>query len=243
VAAAAATNVAMQFEAKLTLDGLMTLIAGVIAFIAVIIQIRSSSKQVQEQIKAQRDAEKAELERRRRAVAAALLSEIDSFYASHLERRNELFEFWKRKDTDPQSVEVFRALTGKPFAVYESLADELGGFDAAIARGIVMTYGLMANFIDLLERYERELGDTSSRGSAAQALRNQVREGMRNSIRKVGELAVQSVVMMCRALCVLSYTDFSTLFVAKESGLGSQDLASKLPWFVPGAGSGNAQKN
>jgi hypothetical protein len=43
--------IAMQFETKLTLDGLMTLIAGIIAFVAVIIQIRSSSKQLHDQMK------------------------------------------------------------------------------------------------------------------------------------------------------------------------------------------------
>ena len=68
----------------LTPDGAMTLVAAAIAFIAVIWQIRSSSKQVQEQIRAQRDAERKERERQRKAVATAILFEIDGFYAGYL---------------------------------------------------------------------------------------------------------------------------------------------------------------
>jgi sensor domain CHASE-containing protein len=82
----------MQFEAKLTLDGLMTLVAGVIAFIAVIIQIHSSSKQLQDQMDAQRDAEQDELERKKRAVATAIDFEIDSIYRTFVRSVKALFE-------------------------------------------------------------------------------------------------------------------------------------------------------
>ena len=213
-----------------TPDGIMTLIAGALAFAA-----------VQWQMWHQRRTSRQEQENHKRAVAAALLSEIDCFYASHLDRRNELFEFWERTDTDRQSIEVFQTLAGKPFAVYESLAGELGGLDAVVARGIVVTYGLMGAFLEMLKRYERESSGTSGRVPASLELRDQVLKEMRKPIRQLAEQAVQSVVMICRLLCFLIGTDFSTLFVAKESGPGSQDLASKLLPFIAGTGSANAQ--
>ena len=231
----------MQFEAKLTFDGLMTLIAGLIAFAAVIFQIRSSSKQVQDQIKAQRDAEEAGRERQRQSVAAALLSEMDCFYASQLQTRYELFEHWKKMEDDPQLVEVFHSIAGKPFAVYESLADKLGGFEAATARGIVLAYGLMANLADLLRIYEGKTGYAPSGDAAGKEIQRQSRESMRNTIRRTTELVLKHLVLTCRVLCRLSGTDFSTLFIAKDPELTSGGAASKLSSAVAGAGSGDAQ--
>ena len=223
-----------------TPDGALTLVAAAIAFIAVIVQIRSSSEQVQDQIKAQRDAEEAERERQRRAVAAALLAEVDSFYARFLQRRSKLFDSWKRTENDPQSREVFHSVAGNPFVVYESLADKLGDFDATVTRAIVLTYGAMSAFTETAKRYEREASGTRSGDPAAQEIRRLTREYMRNKMRDTAEVAVQSVVIACRVLCGLSNTDYSALFVSKEPGAGPQDLASKVPRSAAGVDSGNA---
>src|SRR5260370_16815941 len=71
---------AFTFDPKLTLDGIMTLAAGVIAFVAVILQIRSSRKQIELQLEAEKKARTLESERQKQAVARALLFEIVNFY-------------------------------------------------------------------------------------------------------------------------------------------------------------------
>ena len=202
-------------------DGNLTLVTAAIAFVAVIIQIRSSSKQVQDQIRAQRDAEEEDRERQMRSVAAALLSEIDCFYASHLEPVSRAFESWRMTENDPQSVEAFRFVAGKPFTVYESLADKLGGFDATIAWGIVYTYGTMGAFAELLKLYEREMSGMSSRDRADQEMRSENREVMRNKIRELAKTTTFVMVTMCRPLCHFCGKDFSTLFIAKDPEAGS----------------------
>lgn len=198
-----------------TPDGVMTLMAGIIAFVAVIIQIRSSSRQVRDQIKAQRDAEQVERERQKRAVAAALLSETDCFYAKYLEETSEPFPSWKRIENDPRLTEVFQAPIGKPFVVYESLADKLGGFDAMVARGIVFAYGRMAAFVENLRLYEREMRERPTRFLKQQDDRKRILEDIRNETRQSREQAVQAAAQLCRDLCKLSGTDFSTLSIAE----------------------------
>jgi len=212
-----------------TFQGVATLVGAAVAFITVIWQVRSSSKHVQDQIKALRDAEQDERERRMRSVAAALLSEIDCFYASHLGPMSRLIESWKTTDNDPQSVEVFRFVAGRPFSVYESVADKLGGFDATIAWGIVYTYATMGAFAELVKLYETETSRVSGRDRAGQEIRSQDREVMRNKIRELAKTTTFIMVTICRPLCRFCGKDFSTLFIAKEPASGPRDVPSELP--------------
>ena len=205
----------------LSVDGLAevetTLFAAATGFLAVLFQVRSASRQLREQLADQHQASDAESERQKKAVAAALLSEIDCFYAAQLSDRSKLFESSERTESGPEPTEVFYSLVGKPFVVYESLADKLGGFDSTIARGIVLTYGSMATFVELLKLYERDVSDTSSRAPLGQEARKTLREQMQKRVRQSAERAVQLAALICEKLCGLSGTDFSTLFIAKES--------------------------
>jgi hypothetical protein len=143
----------MEFEAKLTLDGLMTLMAGIIAFIAVIIQIRSSSKQVQDQLKAQRDAEREGREGQKKAVATALLFEIDSFYRLHVRETNESLRGWS-----PTTGDLFEAksISPQPFPVYNGNASVLGSLDEDLVFNIVEFYGAAAQYLSALRDYKME---------------------------------------------------------------------------------------
>ena len=143
----------MQFEAKLTLDGLITLIAGLIAFIAVMIQIRSSSGQLRDQLQAQRDAERQEQERQKRVVASAVLFEIDGIYRYLLrDVRNFL------RDVNPET-ENLKGLEAKPartnpFAVFEGNVHRIGELEGVVAADVVRFYmGARACF-SALERYD-----------------------------------------------------------------------------------------
>lgn len=119
--------VSSAVEWKLTLDGLMTLIAGVIAFTAVIIQIRSSSKQLQEQMKAQRGGQREEQERQKQSVATAILFEIDSIYAQFV-------DFAEDRSLLPESL-------GTGFPVFTGNAMQLGLLDHDTVAAVVRFYG------------------------------------------------------------------------------------------------------
>jgi hypothetical protein len=121
-----------------TPDGVMTLVAGIIAFVAIIIQIRSSSKQVQNQIKAQREAEHGERQRQKRALAAALTAEIDDFYWFFLKG------LWEHRTIicGPAALSMKPAAELGPvpstaFQVYKSTAGQLGLLSAQTVRSVV----------------------------------------------------------------------------------------------------------
>jgi hypothetical protein len=142
----------MQFEAKLTLDGLMTLIAGLIAFTAVIIQIRSSSKQLRDQMRAQRDAEREEQERQKKAVATAILFEIDHFYRYHLRGFGGYLEEIARKG---ELLEVVR-IPPSFFAVYRGNTPRLGELPDEVVEVVVHFYSKAEQFFALMEDYRAE---------------------------------------------------------------------------------------
>jgi hypothetical protein len=134
-----------------TPDGVMTLAAGVIAFVAVIIQIRSSSKQVQDQIKAHRDAEQEERERQKRAVASAILFEIDSSYRYLLRDVREFL-----RTVDPEKEEL-RTLGIKPlvarFPVLDANAVRIGDLGEHAAADVVWFYSGIRAYLASLDAF------------------------------------------------------------------------------------------
>jgi hypothetical protein len=132
-----------------TPDGIMTLLAGIIAFAAVIIQIRSSSRQVREQITAQRDAEREDLERQKQAVARALLFEMDGFYRYPLKPVEITL---KQNDgaVNPAAIPAGADLT---FPIYEGNSSVLGGLDEMIVAAVVMFYNDASMFVRTLNEY------------------------------------------------------------------------------------------
>ena len=153
----------MQFEAKLTLDGLMTLVAGVIAFIAVIIQIRSSSKQVQDQIDVQRDSEREEEKRQKRAVASALSAEIDDFYRFFLKG------LWEKREKICGPIALLMKppaeLTPVPsvtFVVYRSTVHQLGLLGATTVKSVVGLYNFATSLLDHYEIYRKAWSPSST---------------------------------------------------------------------------------
>ena len=143
----------MQFEAKLTLDGLMTLIAGVIAFVAVIIQIRSSSKQVQEQIRAQRDAEREEREREKRVVASAILFEIDGLYRWFL---RDVRNFLRDVDPDKEDLSLLEAkpAPANQAVVFAANAGRIGELDEPIVENVVRFYMSVQAVLYGIDRFD-----------------------------------------------------------------------------------------
>lgn len=113
----------MQFEPKLTLDGLMTLIAGLVAFLAVMIQICSSSKQLRDQMKSQHKAEQEEQKRHMKAVATALLFEIDGFYATYLRQSRDRLE---KMDLEKDGLPQMASFGPNLFPVYHGNARKIG---------------------------------------------------------------------------------------------------------------------
>lgn len=137
-----------------TPDGVMTLVAGVIAFIAVIMQIRSSSEQVQDQIKAQRDAEREERERQKRSIATALLYEIDSFYRIELDLVEKNLANW---DVAGNSVPTAAGLRTNISEIYKGVSPLLGSLNAKSVSAIVKFYSMAGTYEGVWRDYQNLL--------------------------------------------------------------------------------------
>lgn len=166
----------MQLETKLTLDGLMTLIAGVIAFVAVIVQIRSSSRQVRDQINAQRDAERDKDDRQRKAIAASILFEIDSFYRLELEAVEKSVEGWEAATGRLPSSAFVRQ---NSFDTYRATLPILGFLSTKSVSAIVKFYTMAGAYDALLREYQHFMDfafSSANRGDFENCARDRLKE-------------------------------------------------------------------
>lgn len=150
-----------QLGRSLSVDGLAmigtTLVAAAVGFLAIVYQVRSSSKQLRDQMWDQREAEREEAERQKRAIAAALLAEINDFYKFSLKG------LWGDR------ARLRGAITGlmKPppelgslpstaLVLYRSTTHQLGALNVTTVKSVVGLYNFMASFIDTYEAYRRD---------------------------------------------------------------------------------------
>jgi hypothetical protein len=141
----------MLYDLKLTLDGLMTLAAGVIAFIAVMIQVRRSSHEVQRQLNAEKELRSDEQEREKRSLASALLLEIDHFYRGFLCRSLKLAQGATGKDVG--SDMAFAIGISSPLDIYEGNTSKIGILGPEATTAVIRFYKMAWELTELWQRY------------------------------------------------------------------------------------------
>ena len=121
-----------------------------IAFITVIWQIRSSSKHVEDQIKAQRDAEREGQARQKRAIATAILFEIDCFRTIELDYvERHLAHCGGASDAFPTAAGLRTNLS----QIYKGVSPLLGSLNAKSVSAIVSFYSLVGTYEGLWRDY------------------------------------------------------------------------------------------
>jgi len=139
-----------------------TLFAAAIGFLAVVFQVRSASRQLREQMADQHKASAEESERQKRAVAAALLAEIDDFYEFLLKG------LWEKRNSICGAIELLMKpppelgpLPSTTLVIYRSIAHQLGTLSVATVKSIVSLYNFIANFGETYETYRRAWSPSS----------------------------------------------------------------------------------
>ena len=141
----------MHFNWTFSGDGLLALTAGVITFGAVMIQIHTSSKQLRDQVKAQRDAELEEQERQKTTLARAILFEIHALYTTHLcDVQNKLGKANLQSGPPP----LLNPLAANPFPVYYGNAGRLAELEESLVERIVEFYALAGSYVAMWREYE-----------------------------------------------------------------------------------------
>jgi hypothetical protein len=156
-----------QIGRSLSVDGLAmvgtTLVAAAIGFLAVVLQVRSGGRQLREQLADQHLASAAELERQKRAVAAALSAEIDDFYKFSLRH------LWEKRERICGPIALLNMppyelgpLPSTAFVVYRATAHQLGTLGVETVKSVVGLYNFMASFVDHYQIYRGAWSPSSS---------------------------------------------------------------------------------
>jgi hypothetical protein len=211
-------------EPKLTLDGGATLVAGLIAFIGGLLAylaVRGQTKAAGVALQTQLDAEKktrAEQENTRlKAVATALLFEIDHHYKSNVRDLLEAFE--KEKDASSPPV-VVKPMTVNPFPIYVGNTSALGALPAALVEAIVGYYGVMQIYLSTLTQYTQGY-NLMLRGDAQ--LGYALMKNLVPRIKSEARAMIQLTYTTCGLLCYFTATEFSSPRIGVASDSTVQD--------------------
>jgi hypothetical protein len=198
-----------------TPDGIMTLIAGVLAFAA-----------VQWQMWDQRRTLRQEQERQNRAVATAILFEIDSFYAVYLRQPR---DFLAGKDIEKDELPRFTLIGPNPFPVYRGNTGKIGELLVECVHALVGFFqqadSILSNLSDYsstLERQRRMRFEASTRRTLDNTLDLKMEESLARKqlgrIKGVLPEAIKAAYLVCHVLCQFADVPFEypTVTVAAE---------------------------
>jgi hypothetical protein len=139
------------FAAKLTLDGLLTFLGGLLAVFAVLYQVRRADRGLQEQLKAEKQARREEAQERQRRVAVALLFEINTYWAGDVRNLLKVLEALIPSSVPP----TLKPRSASPFPVYVGNAGALGGLPPILVETVVGYYGLLRSYEATLVQYSQ----------------------------------------------------------------------------------------
>lgn len=168
--------------------------------------MRSSHKEVERQLNADRDARALEAERQKQAIATALLFEIVNFYKYYFTHLRPLLDQVDVETCQPPS---FSAPSTDFFSVYQGSANSLGTFDHMLVEKVVRSYGLMAWLFSSIREYTRSLDQELNRqhsvapGSAPRKILTQIKSLMYESD--------AAAVGCMRDLCTVAGVQFDSL--------------------------------
>ncbi len=199
-----------SFDPKLTWDGLLTFLGGVLAFFAILYQVRRADQGLQKQLNVEKQARQDEAEDRRRRVAIALLFEIDDHYKSNV---RDLVKYLEEHANDP-SPTVIKSTNVNPFPVYVGNVNMLGALPPCLVEVIVNYYGLLrvyvATFNHYSQGYEMWLAGNSSIGRA-------LMKSLVPKIKSEAAAITQLTYITCGLLCDFVGTSFSYPRIGVES--------------------------
>jgi len=198
-----------------TFQGVATLVGAFVALVAVMWQVRSSSKHLRDQIAAQRVAEEDERERQRRAIATAILFEIDSFCLFELDLDVRYLARW---DPDSNSLPSPAGLRTNVTEIYKGISPLFGSLNAVSVSAIVKFYSMVGMYEGLWHRYQYSLDMLRNPTNSAveidpESLLNDVRAQLKTirdlipEIRKLAENVTNSVARECGVEELLSKGD------------------------------------
>jgi len=190
------------FDHKLSWDGLLTFFGGLLAFFAVLYQVWRADKGLRDQLQAEKAARSEEGEEEKRAIATALLFEIDRFYRFYLR------SLLKILNSTEQAHPQLEAPGSTPFPVYTANCGQIGELDSQLAGAIV-------DFYTSAQRHTSRICDYVEKWNAAQVdggstFKFRIAEFLIPGIRSGGENLIPLAYIGCAYLCIYAEIPFTT---------------------------------
>jgi hypothetical protein len=148
------TCVWFSFDPRLSWDGLLTFLGGLLAFFAILYQVRHADSGLRTQLNTERETRTREIGEQRRTVAVALLSEIKFFEKYYLNVAEGALANAEADKSAPQSIN----LTSPPansFPLYHANAYRIGEYGRSVVDSLQSFYGPAERFVLLLSDWVR----------------------------------------------------------------------------------------
>ncbi len=129
------------FDGKLSWDGTLTFLGGLLAFFAIWRQVRHADDGLRRQLKAEKGVRAEEREREMCALARALSEEIKVFAEQYVEPAKKALNAWEIDPKPPGVPSGVPYPPADPFCVYHRNAEAIGEFGEGTAP-IARFYGL-----------------------------------------------------------------------------------------------------
>jgi hypothetical protein len=143
-----------DFDPRLSWDGLLTFFGGLLAFFAVLYQVRHADRGLQSQLNSEKQMRERREVDERKAVAVALLAEMRFFDKYYLSKAEHSLSGINPKDCVPQGVQLV-SLPGNAFPLYHANAYRIGEYGRDIADSLQSFYGPAERFVFLLADWVR----------------------------------------------------------------------------------------
>jgi hypothetical protein len=187
----------------LSLDGAATLTAGIIAFIAVWLQIKASRSQVESQLKAEKDQREASQRAEILAVEKAILFEIDDFYREYLRDLRDALEEISPEASALPFIKDVRAIS---FPVFLGNSGKIGLLSDEHAEAIIHFYGVAQSHLRALCEY-KEYREKLLIGVPVYGAENLARINLKQVKESLPEL-IKFTYLVCQKICVLTQVPF-----------------------------------
>lgn len=203
-----------SFDPKLSWDGLLTFLGGLLAFFAILYQVRHADTGLRTQFQAEKDARSDELAERKRAIATVILFEIDRFYRFYVA---EVLKVWIAGRPTENSIPTIESPGRSPFPVYATNCGHIGELDQQLAQTVVDFYASAQRHAFRICEYADKRN--SSNPGHALALLGDIKSGAEN--------LVSLAYIACAYLCVYTGINFNAEFeTAKHEYMNDATLAA-----------------
>jgi hypothetical protein len=200
-----------------TWDGLLALTGGILAFLAILIQVHFSNRGLWTQLQNEESVRARERHRKNRTTATAILFEIDDFYRAYIRDVRSFLE----DRSDNGAPPVIKSAGKNPFPVFEGNTQQLGGLNQQLVEAVVHFYGLA-------RAYAMELDEYSNIFAAFQPAPDQYKRQILKSqvprIMSQCQALAPFAFITCKFLCDYAETVFEAprIAVAADSHISSE---------------------